>query len=218
MVGSTSRWRTAGGRDRPGLRRGLEAGPAGSHLHPLGAGHAQPPRRASLRHDLRLMGELSLAGYEINLPHPAGLYAALERRPAARQEAKLRTSQPVLDVRLPQRPGPGRPLGRGCPSDGGPARRLGRHRRARRTGRAPGSSPRSGRSRAGESGGTATTHWPGRALEADRRQLTAPDSASPTRSRFWLDQLQGHFLPCPGVIRSRSPGRTGAWAMPAPGC
>ncbi|HVC23943.1 MAG TPA: J domain-containing protein [Candidatus Dormibacteraeota bacterium] len=67
---------------------------------------ALPARRAELPYadDLRVMGQLSLAGYEINLPHPAGLYAALEPRPADRQEAKLRTAQVVLDVRLPPAP------------------------------------------------------------------------------------------------------------------
>ncbi|MGH7643811.1 MAG: DnaJ domain-containing protein [Candidatus Dormibacteria bacterium] len=64
---------------------------------------AQPTRRAELPYasDLRLMGRLSLAGYEINLPHPAGVYAVLEPRPSGRLETKARSLQPVLDVRLP---------------------------------------------------------------------------------------------------------------------
>ncbi len=64
---------------------------------------ALPARRWELPYaaDLRLMGRLSLAGYEINLPHPAGIYAGLEPRPADRLETKARSTQPVLDVRLP---------------------------------------------------------------------------------------------------------------------
>ncbi|MGA8207556.1 MAG: J domain-containing protein [Candidatus Dormiibacterota bacterium] len=64
---------------------------------------AFPARRTELPYsvDLRLMGRLSLAGYEINLPHPAGIYAAVEARPADRVEAKRRNTQPILDVLLP---------------------------------------------------------------------------------------------------------------------
>jgi len=64
---------------------------------------ALPAHRAELPYaaDLRLMGRLSLAGYEINLPHPAGIYAALEPRPTDRAEIKARAAQPVLDVKLP---------------------------------------------------------------------------------------------------------------------
>jgi len=64
---------------------------------------AQPDRRAELPYaaDLRLMGQLSLAGYEINLPHPAGLFQALEPRPGDRREARRRSAQPVLELRLP---------------------------------------------------------------------------------------------------------------------
>ncbi|MFZ0996472.1 MAG: J domain-containing protein [Candidatus Dormiibacterota bacterium] len=64
---------------------------------------AFPARRAELPYgpDLRLMGRLSLAGYEINLPHPAGIYTAVEARPADRGEAKRRSAQPILDVLLP---------------------------------------------------------------------------------------------------------------------
>jgi hypothetical protein len=47
------------------------------------------------------MGRLSLAGYEINLPHPAGIYAAVEPRSTDRAEAKRRSAQPILDVLLP---------------------------------------------------------------------------------------------------------------------
>jgi hypothetical protein len=47
------------------------------------------------------MGRLSLAGYEINLPHPAGIYAAVEARPADRVEAKRRSAHRVVDVLLP---------------------------------------------------------------------------------------------------------------------
>ncbi len=64
---------------------------------------ALPDRRDELPYqaDLRLMGRLSLAGYEINLPHPAGIYAALEPRPVDRAELRARSLQPVLDVRIP---------------------------------------------------------------------------------------------------------------------
>lgn len=64
---------------------------------------ALPARQAELPYgsDLRLMGQLSLAGYEINLPHPAGLYAAVEARPADRLAAKRRSAQALLNVRLP---------------------------------------------------------------------------------------------------------------------
>jgi len=64
---------------------------------------AFPARRAELPYgpDLRLMGRLSLAGYEINLPHPAGVYAALEARASDRVEAKRRSAQAILDVLLP---------------------------------------------------------------------------------------------------------------------
>lgn len=66
-------------------------------------GRAFPARRSELPYalDLRLMGRLSLAGYEINLPHPAGIYAAVEARPPDRVEAKRRSTQPILDVLLP---------------------------------------------------------------------------------------------------------------------
>ncbi|MGC1910079.1 MAG: J domain-containing protein [Candidatus Dormiibacterota bacterium] len=64
---------------------------------------ALPAHRSELPYaaDLRLMGRLSLAGYEINLPHPAGVYSALEPRPDDRAETKARAAQPVLDVKLP---------------------------------------------------------------------------------------------------------------------
>jgi hypothetical protein len=64
---------------------------------------ALPARRGELPYgsDLRLMGRLSLAGYEINLPHPAGIYAAVEARPADRVEAKRRSAHRVVDVLLP---------------------------------------------------------------------------------------------------------------------
>jgi hypothetical protein len=67
---------------------------------------ALPARRSELPYaaDLRLMGHLSLSGYEINLPHPAGLYAALEAKPSDRSEARRRSTQPVLDLRLPPAP------------------------------------------------------------------------------------------------------------------
>jgi len=64
---------------------------------------AQPFRRTDLPYgaDLRIMGRLSLAGYEINLPHPAGIYTALEPRPVDRAELRRRSARPLLEVRLP---------------------------------------------------------------------------------------------------------------------
>jgi hypothetical protein len=64
---------------------------------------AFPARRQELpyRADLSLMGRLSVSGYEINLPHPGGIYQVLERRPSDRQEARRRNSEPLLDLRLP---------------------------------------------------------------------------------------------------------------------
>jgi len=65
-----------------------------------------PSRRDELPYgaDLRLMGRLSLDGYEINLPHPGGIYTAIEPRPLNRVETRSRGAQPVLDVRLPPLP------------------------------------------------------------------------------------------------------------------
>jgi curved DNA-binding protein CbpA len=64
---------------------------------------AFPGRRQELpyRADVSLMGRLSVSGYEINLPHPGGIYQALEPRPADRQEARRRNSEALLDLRLP---------------------------------------------------------------------------------------------------------------------
>ncbi len=64
---------------------------------------ALPQRRLELPYaaDLRLMGRLSLLGYEINLPHPAGLHTALEPRPADRLQARRRSALPQFDLRLP---------------------------------------------------------------------------------------------------------------------
>ena len=66
-------------------------------------GRAQPARRRELPYadDLLLMGRLSLAGYELNLPHPAGLFACSEPRPRTRLEAQERRGQAVLELRLP---------------------------------------------------------------------------------------------------------------------
>ncbi len=66
-------------------------------------GAAFPGRAGELpyRHDLELMGRLSLAGYELNLPHPAGLFAAVEPRARERAEAKRRGSLPQLELSLP---------------------------------------------------------------------------------------------------------------------
>jgi curved DNA-binding protein CbpA len=62
-----------------------------------------PGRRAELPYgtDLLLMGRLSLSGYELNLPHPAGLVAATESRPATRAESQLRRAESLLEVRIP---------------------------------------------------------------------------------------------------------------------
>ncbi len=64
---------------------------------------AQPARRRELPYadDLLLMGRLSLAGYLLNLPHPAGLHACSEPRPLTRLEAQERRGQAILDLRLP---------------------------------------------------------------------------------------------------------------------
>ncbi|MHB8323837.1 MAG: DnaJ domain-containing protein [Candidatus Dormibacteria bacterium] len=66
-------------------------------------GRAMPTRRKQLPYgaDLLLMGRLSLAGYELNLPHPAGLFAAVEARPLTRSQAQERRSQALLDLRIP---------------------------------------------------------------------------------------------------------------------
>ncbi|HVD03541.1 MAG TPA: DnaJ domain-containing protein [Candidatus Dormibacteraeota bacterium] len=64
---------------------------------------AQPTRRRDLPYasDLLLMGKLSLAGYELNLPHPAGLLTCTEPRPLTRLEAQERKTQSLLDIWLP---------------------------------------------------------------------------------------------------------------------
>ncbi len=51
--------------------------------------------------ELLLLGQLSLAGYEINLPHPAGLYQLVEGRAPDRVQARERLRLPVLELRLP---------------------------------------------------------------------------------------------------------------------
>lgn len=51
--------------------------------------------------DLLLMGRLSLAGYELNLPHPAGLTAATEPRPRNRSEAAERRRHRLVAVSIP---------------------------------------------------------------------------------------------------------------------
>jgi len=64
---------------------------------------AQPLRRKELPYaqDLLLMGRLSLAGYELNLPHPAGLFAAVEARPRSRSQALERKAEALLELRVP---------------------------------------------------------------------------------------------------------------------
>jgi hypothetical protein len=64
---------------------------------------AFPSRRSALPYgpDLLLMGRLSLAGYELNLPHPAGLFAATEPRPLTRAESQLRRADARLEIRIP---------------------------------------------------------------------------------------------------------------------
>lgn len=66
-------------------------------------GRAMPARRKQLPYaeDLLLMGKLSLAGYELNLPHPAGLFAAVESRPRSRWHALERKAQAQLELRIP---------------------------------------------------------------------------------------------------------------------
>ncbi len=51
--------------------------------------------------ELLLMGRLSLLGYEINLPHPAGLFQAVEGHPSDRAEARRRARLPLFDLRRP---------------------------------------------------------------------------------------------------------------------
>lgn len=51
--------------------------------------------------DLLLMGRLSLAGYELNLPHPAGLTAATEPRPRTRAESAERRGHRLVGVVIP---------------------------------------------------------------------------------------------------------------------
>ncbi len=67
---------------------------------------AFPGRRQELPYasELLLMGRLSLSGYEINLPHPAGLHTLLEPRAWDRQETRRRAALPVLELRLPPTP------------------------------------------------------------------------------------------------------------------
>ncbi|MHB1501853.1 MAG: J domain-containing protein [Candidatus Dormibacteria bacterium] len=64
---------------------------------------AQPARRPDHPYadDLLLMGRLSLAGYQLNLPHPAGLLACSEPGPVTRLEAQERKRQATLEIRLP---------------------------------------------------------------------------------------------------------------------
>lgn len=62
-----------------------------------------PARRRELPYPdaLLLMGRLSLLGYQLNLPHPAGLFTCLEARPATRQAALDRRADALVDLRLP---------------------------------------------------------------------------------------------------------------------
>ncbi len=64
---------------------------------------AQPARRHDLPYadDLLLMGRLSMAGYQLNLPHPAGLLACSEPGPLTRREAQERKRRTILEIRLP---------------------------------------------------------------------------------------------------------------------
>ncbi len=89
------------GRDAPdddGRWKLLQLGRAMGHW-----ASAQPARRRELpyRSDLLLMGKLSMAGYELNLPHPAGLLACAEPRPVNRLESQDRKMQALIDISLP---------------------------------------------------------------------------------------------------------------------
>jgi len=64
---------------------------------------AIPARRRELPYPdaLLLMGRLSLLGYQLNVPHPAGLVSCSEARPATRPEALERRGESLVDLRLP---------------------------------------------------------------------------------------------------------------------
>lgn len=64
---------------------------------------AQPARARQLPYaeELLFMGRLSLAGYQLNVPHPAGLYACAEPRPLSRAEALERRGQSTVELSLP---------------------------------------------------------------------------------------------------------------------
>ncbi|MDA8393734.1 MAG: DnaJ domain-containing protein [Candidatus Dormibacteraeota bacterium] len=53
------------------------------------------------RRVLLLMGRLSLRGFELNLPHPAGLTQVQEARPRDRAEAAARRGSPLLQLLVP---------------------------------------------------------------------------------------------------------------------
>ena len=57
--------------------------------------------RVPYRQELLLMGRLSLLGFELNLPHPAGLTAAHEPRPRDRAEAAARRAAPRVELVVP---------------------------------------------------------------------------------------------------------------------
>ncbi len=60
-----------------------------------------PAEQLPYRDELLFMGRLSLAGYELNLPHPAGLTTASEPRPASRAEALERRVATLLELVVP---------------------------------------------------------------------------------------------------------------------
>lgn len=60
-----------------------------------------PHDRIPYREDLLQMGRLSLAGYELNLPHPAGLTLASEPRARGRAEAQERRLSPMGELLVP---------------------------------------------------------------------------------------------------------------------
>ncbi|HVA22596.1 MAG TPA: DnaJ domain-containing protein [Candidatus Micrarchaeia archaeon] len=64
---------------------------------------AFPGRRREVPYadDLRTMARLSLAGYQLNPPHPAGLWGAVEPPPASRDERTTRRAQWLVEVELP---------------------------------------------------------------------------------------------------------------------
>ncbi|HUY61537.1 MAG TPA: DnaJ domain-containing protein, partial [Candidatus Dormibacteraeota bacterium] len=64
---------------------------------------AFPGRRRELPYatDLLLMARLSLRGYQLSLPHPAGLWGAVEPPPQTRAERAHRREAPLLELEVP---------------------------------------------------------------------------------------------------------------------